>query len=294
MPRRVAHPIVFACLVACSHDWDPYDPRLGDGGGASAASTSSQAAATTTTATGTSTTTGPGSTSSTATGGEGGSTSATTTGGDGGAGGAGTPGSGGAGGAGGSGTGGIGAGGEATGTGGGSEGGGGSGPTTLVYLADVADCLDPDAPDPDACEAAAGIGKMSIDTEAVSGEGGSWWGYLSFPIDDAVAAGAVTSVTLRLNVPNQPSAESDNTGEIWTAQPFQRTDLFAEAPSLIARVSPTLGSVDQGDVVDILLDGVAVVADTMVYLAIKPTSTNGVDYYNASGLVPPALIVVIE
>jgi hypothetical protein len=291
MPRRLSRALALAGLAACSHDWDPYDPRLGDGGGSSVASSSSLAAATTTTgATSSSSTAGSTTTTSTTTGGDGGGSTAST-GGDGGAGGTTPPGAGGAGGVG---TGGApGTGGEGPGTGGASEGGGGSGPTTLVYLADIAECIDPAEPDPDECESLAGIGKMSIDTEAVEGVGGAWWGFLRFTLDDQIV-GTVTSVTLRLTVPVQSGAQSSNSGEIFTSEPFELADLSVAAPETIARVAPAEGSVAQGEEVDFPLDGVVIEPEGLVHLAIVPQVADGADYYNAVGTDPPALIVVIE
>lgn len=236
---------------ACSHDWDFFDPRLGAGGDATGGAPA-----------GGSPGTGGGGNPST---GGGGSTEGGAPAGGGGAG----PGGGGQGGA---------------------QGGGGSGPVLHSYDATVADCIDPAAPDPDACALENGGTRMTADAQADTG--GQRRIFLRFDLDGAIA-GTIDSVVLRVTVPIVAGSESNASGSLWEVAPFTRADLFTAAPADVG-ASPLvmdLGAVVQGQVVDFELPTAAVAPGESVYFSIRTTSTNGVDYFNLTGTSPPELLI---
>lgn len=267
----VALAMAIAGGSACSHEWDPFDPRLGSAG--SGPSGTSVASATTAATTSTASTGGAG------------------------------PGAGGDGGAGPAQGGGsstqVGGGGSTAAEGGGDGGGGGEGvggspPTTVVYEADVAACIDPATPDPDACEAAVGFAIMSIDAEAVAGQGGRWEGYVRIPVGEEIAGRTVTAVRLRLHVPASNGADSPSSGEVWEVAPFSAADLAVAAPAQVQMLAPARGPVELDTTIELPLVGLELEAGTPVHLGLQPTTTNGVDYVNTNGATPPMLVVDLQ
>ena len=228
-------------LMACSHEWDVYDPRLGEGGGGTGAGSS-------------------GGGEPTGGGGQG----------------AGTAGPGGGGGS------------------GGAQGGGGAGGGSVVlsYGTSVADCVDPTSPNPDTCATEGGGIRMAVDLE----EGmppTPRISFLRFDLDAQLAGKSVDSVELRLSVPVFIGAESNDSGEVWRVAEFDRAALFTAAPTKVGAspAAASVGAVAQGQTVVFELPSSLVSAGGSVYLGVFPLSTNGVDYSNALGAVPPALVI---
>jgi hypothetical protein len=170
--------------------------------------------------------------------------------------------------------------------------GGGSTTSTVNYVAVVADCIDPMDPNPTECEVDTGFGIMSID-EIVSGTGARNEVYIRFNLDGALSGKSVVSVKLRLVVSNKASAGSDQTGEVWEVAPFMKTDLYLMAPSKVgvSALASDMGSVSQGEQVDWDLPITLVAPNSSVFLGVFPVSTDGVEYWNATGDVPPELII---
>jgi hypothetical protein len=169
-------------------------------------------------------------------------------------------------------------------------GGGGSGgcPGTHEYVAVVADCIDLYAPNPDFCEETAGVGEFEIDS-LLSTTNSPRHGFLRFDLDPAVLARPITSIQLRLVVSMLPSAESDETGEIWRVVPFVRSDLFAgDVANVGSMASATdMGGVVLGQVVDWSLP-TDIVDGESVYLAVRPVSSDLTGYVNLNGALADA------
>jgi hypothetical protein len=162
----------------------------------------------------------------------------------------------------------------------------------LSYGATVADCVDPTIPDPDACAAEGGGIRMSVDLEngmtptpRIS--------FLRFDLDAQLTGMSVDSVELLLSVPVFAGAESTNSGEVWQVTEFDRAALFTAAPDKVGAspLAGSVGAVAQGQTVSFQLPSTLVSAGGTVYLGVFPLSTNGVDYFNSLGTVPPALLI---
>lgn len=286
-------------ICACSHDWDDYDPRLGTGGVAGSVTAGAGGGVPDASSGGNGGTGGAGGTSGTGPSGGTGATGAT--GGTGGSGGTGATG----GMAGTTGSGGIGAtGGTAgtTGSGGtGATGGTGgivdAGPSSLKVTATVADCIatSGQTPNPDYCFQK--TGSMSVDGECddmIVGDasvGPPAAAFMRFEISNTLAGKIVTQVTLQVTVNNDANADGQASGEVWTVSSFTRPSLFTTVPTKVSKVGNSQGPVVQNQTVSWLLPSSLVTAGQPVFLGIFPTTTNGVDYYNALGLKPPTLIV---
>lgn len=240
--------------AACFPNWDQLDPSLGETSGSGA-------------------------------GGSGGATSSSG-GGNGGTGGTGgTLGIGGAGG--------FGAGGGGGGMGSGGAGGGGAGPVTLTYPAAVADCVYIGMEDPDVCAAAPPVNTMTVDG-AVSTVMLPGHSFLRFDLDGQLAGATVTEVRLRLTVSDDSNAASVSTGELHEVAPFTRMDLFTAAPATVAPLGGDQGAVMPNDPVEWVLPSGIVAADGSVFLGVLPVDTDGVDYWNNDGAMPPVLLVTVE
>lgn len=175
-----------------------------------------------------------------------------------------------------------------------SAGGGGSGPGQVEYPAVVADCINPDLPDPDACATEVAQNRMTVDTEfdAVN-DPTARNVYLRFDLDGTLAGKTIDAVNVRLHVPNTSGSDSTQSGEIWVVDPFDRQALFVGPPAQVggSPVSPNLGAVALDSDVLFPLPNNSVTPGGNVYLGILPLSTNGVDYFNNAGAAPPALVV---
>jgi hypothetical protein len=278
--------------VACSHDWDDFDPRIGGAatggsgagvggvGGSSGSGTGGSGA-------GGSGGLGSGGTSGGA-GGTIGTGGATGTGGSSGSGGsAASGGTGGTNGAGGSG--GTGGTGGAAGTGG--SGAVDAGPGTKSYAATVADCINPMTLNPDTCESLTGAGEMNVDLADTPNN--PHHAYLRFDLDGAFAGRTVTAVRLQLHTTDDQNAGSPSSGEVWSVATFVRADLFTGAPAKqgSAPIAADIGTVARMAPVEFSLPVTSVTANGAACFGIFPLSTEGVDYYNDSGAQPPQLVV---
>jgi len=249
--------LVTGPITACSSDWDLLDPRLGTSSNRGGSAAGGAGAA----------------------GGAVGANGGTSSGGSGSGGsGSGASGAGGAGGAGALGNGGM---------------GGVPQPGTLTLVASVADCVYEVDPDPDVCEAAAGVGNMTVDTD-VDGLGTTTaHSFVRFDLDGTIAGQTVTSVLLRLTVSGDASADSVQSGDVWEVETFNRGGLFNVLPAQLgtAPLAVGVGAVLQNELVEFILPVDSVTADAPTTLGIYATSANGVDYQNLNGAVPPELLI---
>lgn len=238
---------------ACSHDWDPYDPRLGGaGGGASSSLASSSTAASSTTSSGS--------------GGEGGASSSSS-------------GSGGE------------AASSSSGGGGGAGGGGPLVVEVPATVAACMDPTDP-TPVPAECTIETGPGAFTVDAEADPPRN-LWHAFLRFELDGTLAGRTVESVSLRLVVAGFRNSNSSQTGEVWEVESFDLASLSIDDPALVggAPLEGNLGAVDQGETVVFALDGLTVTPDAPVFLGILPVSGDGVDYLDQESVTPPTLVI---
>jgi hypothetical protein len=269
MARVLRYLPALAVVCACSHDWDSLDPRLGSGGVPGTGGTGGSA--------------GAGNSGGTAGAVTGGTTGGGTGGSVGGGGASGSAGSGG------------GTGGTPTGGGTGGTGGMDAGPGTVTYPAAIAECIAITNPDPAACEATAGAGLMTIDTQtSIIGTSGNYAtaGYLRFDLDGAISGKTISAVTLRMRVGNQNASDSPMSGEINLVTCFTLADLSSVAPAKQGVViSPNQGAVAEDEVVDFPLPVSTVTASQPVCLGIYALNFDGVDYVNTKGANPPQLII---
>lgn len=294
----------FSTALACSHDWDQYDPRLGDGSGGASASggvagsvasggSGGGGGASGSTSGGSAGVTGGGGAATGGGSGSGGTQSGGAPGGGGTpSGGGGTP----------SGGGGAPSGGGGTGGTGGVGGSGGTspdaGPTQVSYVANVADCIDVTNPDPDACELAT-VGGMSVDS-ANSGlpsdaaGGPPTAAFLRFNLNNAFAGKTVTAVALEVTVMSDVDSASVSSGEVWSVSTFTRPTLFNSVPSKGVKLAGNIGPLAVNTTYQWSLPTSSVAPGAAACFGIFPISTDGVDYQNTKGAKPPRLIVTYQ
>jgi hypothetical protein len=165
-------------------------------------------------------------------------------------------------------------------------------PVHVEYVATIAECLDPEIPDPAECRGFNGPAQLVLDNSD-STTNDPWYGYVRFDLDGAIAGRTVTSVVLRLTATNDPKADGPNTGVVWAVDPFDLTSLTGTTPQHVGTtpLAGSQGSVVELEVVDWPLPAGAVVANTPVYLGLETPSGDGVNYWNLAGPDPPRLIV---
>lgn len=167
------------------------------------------------------------------------------------------------------------------------------------YPAEIAECVDPGAPDPAACRtqnmgSSNNLFQMVVDLEDTAAAH-PWVAYLRFAVDDQIAGRTITAVALRVTVTNDAAADSNSTGEVFAVAPFSLADLTGSAPAKIGvRLAPSQGAVVKLDVKDFPLPLDAVTADAPAHFGIFPVSAQGVNFWNSSGPNPPILIIDVE
>lgn len=169
-------------------------------------------------------------------------------------------------------------------------GGGGS----YAYVAVIAECVGPGL-DPDACEAITDPDAIQTDAQDIA-TGGPIYSFLRFDLDDAFAGAQVTSVTLRMHTADYDSAESEQSGEIFEVEPFERDDLYVGAPAQVGNtpIGPDVGPVAGDQDVTWALPETIAVAGGSIYLGLFPASEDGVHYWDETTADPPTVIVVAQ
>jgi hypothetical protein len=176
---------------------------------------------------------------------------------------------------------------------GGATGGGGMGPVVVEIVAVVADCIDPLVPDPDVCAADQPRATMGVDAEVTPPMMDARHSYLRFDLGEL--AGRVVSAALEITVSTVSSAGSSSSGEIWQVASFTRSDLFVSTPAPMgqAPIVGDQGAVGQGQTVSFALP-TALFGEPSLFFGVLPLSTDGIDYENLDGAVPPKLVVTVE
>lgn len=175
-------------------------------------------------------------------------------------------------------------------------GGMGGGATPLEVLASVAECIDPAAPDPVACEQIAGAGMLTIDgSDGMPAH--AWYTYLRFDPDPAALAGkTIDALALRLVVGPAMGDASTQGGEIWEVAPFSAADLSVAAPAPVgmAPIAASPGAVTNNQAVTWDLPIGLLAAGGPVHLGVLPVNSDGVDYYRPATAMPPRLVVTLH
>jgi hypothetical protein len=168
----------------------------------------------------------------------------------------------------------------------------GTPPFDVEYVADIAVCTQDTVFDPDACAVQAGVDQFTVDlsdTDALIATG-----WVRFVLDDTLAGAEVTSAEVVFIVGPDASDGSGSTGELWTTEPFDLTDLSSAAPATLELVGDDLGVARLGAEViwPVPLD--LVIAGEPLYLAIVPLATDGIDLWDASSANPPRLVITAQ
>lgn len=166
---------------------------------------------------------------------------------------------------------------------------------TAIYAASFATCvmLDEPTPNPAACIALTQPDGMTVDLQAGSGMPGASAGMVSIPIGSDFVGADIIEVRLRLRTLSDPSADSNQTGEVWLVDAFTEDSLQSTLPQtvqampLAADMGPSLPDTDN---VWVLPDDV-LVPDADLHLGIYGVTTDGVDYVTHVGDPAPVLEV---
>jgi hypothetical protein len=167
----------------------------------------------------------------------------------------------------------------------------GSPAAVLHYQAALAECNDPVYLDPDACELGGSPSMGAMVVDLIDVDAGPIHGFLRFDFDDALVPDLVVSVTLRMVATNVSTSSSS--GEVHRVEPFELIDLFSFQPAPVGPLlAPDQGPVASGAVVEWALPPELLsLHESSLYLGILPLSSDGIDYWNLDGAVPPQLVV---
>jgi hypothetical protein len=167
------------------------------------------------------------------------------------------------------------------------NGDGDGGSSSATYVATIAECTDPGAPDPAFCRSVNGNTELPVDQND-DNLNVPFYSYLRFDFDNAIAGREVVAVTLRLVISDGAESDGPMTGEVWRVATFTLADLSTQAPAQLGG-APLAG--DQGAVLQ--LQPVQWTLPTSVIdggplcLGLIPISASGVNYWNLQGADPP-------
>jgi hypothetical protein len=166
-------------------------------------------------------------------------------------------------------------------------------PVHLNYGATLAACMDPALPDLTTCTDDKGAKQLAIDGMVDATGTRMFTAYIRFDTDAQLVGKTITAVSLILTNSGIGSADSDQSGEVWSVSAFTETTLSTMAPTKIGGVAlaPTQGAVALGQVVTFVLPPGIVAANQPVYLGLYPDSGDGVQYWDTTGTAPPVLHV---
>lgn len=181
----------------------------------------------------------------------------------------------------------------------GSTGGGGTDsstgetpPLSLIVMASVAACTDGLANDPAACELSTLTQGMSVDASNNGTKLEATTAFVAFELSEVPPGSELLSAQLRLTTTDEPNAESmTQTGEIWQTTAFTLESLSTAQPALVgdAALAADLGGAAASELVVWTLPVAEIDLGATLYLAIVPTTIEGVDYWNNMGAAPPEL-----
>lgn len=163
---------------------------------------------------------------------------------------------------------------------------------TIVLTASVAECTDPVANDPAACELSTLTQGMSVDASNNGTELSATTAFVAFELTQGPAGSELLSAELRLTATDEPNAESmTQTGEIWQTTEFTEASLSMGQPMLVGDMplAADQGGVAASELVVWTLPIAEIDLSGSLFLAVVPTTVEGVDYWNAMGAAPPEL-----
>lgn len=164
------------------------------------------------------------------------------------------------------------------------------GPTHFEYLATVADCQNPNAPDLTSCTARKGATELVVDrldTATMM----PWYSYLRFDLDGQLDGVSIGKVTLRAVASDSTDTPANMSGEVWQVGEFAEADLATTVPAKVTGLATDQGPVVKLQVVEWALPATIASAHAVVCLGLYPVTSDGVHYWNLLGDDPPRLIV---
>lgn len=153
----------------------------------------------------------------------------------------------------------------------------------VEYVATVAECLNPSAPDPAKCRSVNGAKQLVVDLMDTT-TSNPWYGYVRF---DPAVPGELVSATLRMVATSDAKADAPASGEVWEVAPFALADLSTSVPAKVRMLANDPGPIVPDQVVEWPLATTTVPS----YFGIYPTNTDGTNYWNLDGTDPPRLLV---
>lgn len=168
--------------------------------------------------------------------------------------------------------------------------------SVIELVATLAACTDPVNNDPAGCELSTETQGMSVDLENSGAMGAPTTAFVAFVPDDELATATVLSAEVRLTATDEANAESTTqSGELWLTESFTLDSLALGQPALLGRgpIAPDQGAVVTSEEVTWELDPADVDTSSTVFVAVVPTTVEGVDYWNSDGVHPPVLRLTI-
>ena len=170
-------------------------------------------------------------------------------------------------------------------------------PLDIVEIGpELALCTDPVSNDAALCEASTGLMGLSVDLLNDGVMQAPTTAFLAFEVPPLPAGATLVSASLVLHTTTDPGSESmDQTGEVWLTESFTADTLALGQPILLGDgpVAADLGGVGTSEPVEWALPVDEITAGPL-HLAVVPTSSLGVDYWNAEGDVPPRLVLALQ
>jgi hypothetical protein len=165
-------------------------------------------------------------------------------------------------------------------------------PVTVTYVATVAECIDPTNPNPATCRSIKGNTQLVVDgKDATTAD--PWDAFIRFDLDDALQGRIITRVRLRLTSTNDSLAPGPDTGTPYHVSSFTLQSLSMKVPTKLGSMSlaASQGPVTASTSYDFELDAALAAPSSPVFIGLFPNAMDGVNYWNADGTVPPALVV---
>ena len=189
----------------------------------------------------------------------------------------------------------------------GSEGGSTSGdssststgptPEVVEIISTLAACTDPINNDPAACEQSTQTQGMSVDAMNDGAMNAATTGFVAFEFEDGLATATLLDAEVRLTATDDPNAESmTQSGELWLTEAFTLATLAVGQPALLggAPIAADQGAVLTSEEITWAIDPSDIDLGAPLYIAVVPTTPEGVDYWNSEGVHPPVLRLVLQ
>lgn len=172
----------------------------------------------------------------------------------------------------------------------------GPAPEVIEIISTLAACTDPINNDPAACEQSTLTQGMSVDAVNNGAMNAATTAFVAFEFDDELAGEILASAEVRLTATDEANAESTTqSGELWLSEAFSLASLAVAQPSLLGKgpIAPDQGGVMTSEEITWTLEPSDVDLGATLYIAVVPTTPEGVDYWNSEGTHPPVLRLVL-